>query len=157
MRRDGIALLIFVGICLAVEFVSGWSTQSSVRDWYLQIRKPSWTPPGWIFAPVWTYLYITMGVAAWLVWRGREHPAATASLWLFGLQLLFNGLWSVVFFGLRQPGWGLVDISLLWIVLLAATVFFFRVSPTAGFLMVPYLLWVSFASALNFSIWRLNS
>jgi tryptophan-rich sensory protein len=157
MSGNKLSLAVFIGICLAVELISGRFTASSVGTWYVGLNKPTWTPPGWVFGPVWTALYISMGVAAWIVWRERSSSFAHAALWMFGLQLALNGLWSFVFFGLRQPGWGLVDIGLLWASLAATTFLFFRVNSTAGLLLVPYLLWVSFASMLNYSIWRMNS
>ena len=156
MSRNSIALMIFVGLCLAVEVVSGLATRQSVSTWYAALNKPAWTPPGWLFAPVWTVLYISMGVAAWLVWQKRATSAVTPALVLFFVQLVLNGLWSLFFFGQRQIGLGLVDIGLLWLVLAATLVLFWMVRPLAGGLLIPYLMWVSFATALNYSIWRLN-
>lgn len=156
MSRPLTALLVFVGICLAVEFISGLATRQSVSTWYVTLNKPSWTPPGWVFPIVWTVLYISMGVAAWLVWQRRPAPGVSVGLALFSLQLVLNGCWSFVFFGQRQVGLALVNIVLLLLALLATLVSFWLVRPLAGALLVPYAVWAAFASALNYSIWRLN-
>lgn len=146
-------LVLFVGLCLLTGFVGSMATQSSVDTWYATLNKPSWTPPNWLFAPVWTSLYLAMGVAAWLVWR---RGPARISLTLFFGQLALNLAWSFLFFGMRWPLGGLIDIALLWIAI-AATLWAFRTSSTAAaWLMVPYLAWVSYASALNFALWRMN-
>jgi tryptophan-rich sensory protein len=126
-------------------------------DWYGALRKPAWNPPGWIFAPVWTVLYASMGVAAWLVWSRVGARGRGRALGLFLVQLGLNALWSPLFFGLQSPGWAFVDISLLWLALVGTVVVFWQVRPSAGLLLLPYLVWVSFASALNLAIWRLNS
>ena len=156
--RDWVALLIAVAICLAVSALGGWATSTSVGTWYPTLAKPSFNPPDAVFAPVWTTLYLMMGVAAWLIWRQRcADPAAIRrALALFGVQLALNLAWSVLFFGLRQIGWALVDIVLLWTAIAAATLAFWRVDRTAGLLMLPYLAWVGFAGMLNLVIWRLN-
>jgi benzodiazapine receptor len=126
-------------------------------DWYAQLRKPSWNPPTWIFGPVWTALYTMMALAAWLVWKRAGLAAQRVPLALFLLQLIFNALWSPLFFGLKNPALAFVDIVLLWLALLATLVVFWRTSRLAGALLVPYLAWVSFAAALNYALWQLNS
>ena len=156
MSRNLTALLVFLGICLGVEIVSGLATRQSVSTWYVTLNKPSWTPPGWIFPWVWTLLYVSMGVAAWLVWQGRDAHAVTTALTVFAVQLVFNGVWSFFFFGQRSLGLALVDILLLLVALVATTVLFWKVRPLAGALLLPYAAWVSFASVLNYTIWRLN-
>ena len=125
-------------------------------EWYAQMRKPSWNPPGWIFGPVWTVLYAMMAIAAWMVWRRGGFAGRRLALSLFLMQLLFNALWSPLFFGLHNPPMALVDIVLLWLALLATMIAFWKVRPLAGGLLVPYLVWVSFAATLNFALWRLN-
>jgi len=125
-------------------------------EWYASLQKPSWTPPNWIFGPVWSALYTIMGVAAWLVWKRGGFGRQRAALSLFLLQLLFNGLWSPLFFGLHKPGLALANLLLLWLSLAATVAAFWKARPVAGALLVPYLAWVSFAGALNFAIWRLN-
>jgi tryptophan-rich sensory protein len=120
------------------------------------MQKPAWNPPNWIFGPVWTALYTMMAVAAWFVWKRGGFAARHIALSLFLLQLLINALWTPLFFGLRNPALAFVDIVLLWLALLATVVAFWKVRPLAGALLVPYLAWVTFASALNFAICRLN-
>ena len=125
--------------------------------WYRTLQKPPWTPPAWVFGPVWTALYLSMGVAAWLVWRrGWGRPPVRLALAVFGAQLLVNLLWSVVFFGLRRPGWAVADIAVLWVLLVATVVLFSRVRPAAGLVLLPYLAWVTFAAALNGAVAWLN-
>jgi len=121
--------------------------------WYAALRKPSWTPPGWLFAPVWTLLYAMMAVAAWLVWR---QTGFSGEVGLFGVQLALNAAWSWLFFGLHRPAIAFADILAMWVAILATLVAFWAVRPLAGWLLVPYLAWVSFASALNGAVWRLN-
>jgi tryptophan-rich sensory protein len=140
-----------------VGAVGGIATSSSVSTWYPTLAKPAWNPPNWLFGPVWTLLYILMGVAAWLVWRkGFDAPGVPRALILFGVQLLFNLAWSIVFFGLRSIGWALVEIVAMWVLILVTLVAFYRLRPLAGWLLVPYQLWVTFATALNATIWWLN-
>ena len=125
-------------------------------DWYAALKKPSWNPPNWIFGPVWTALYTIMAIAAWLVWKRGGFAGQRVALSLFLVQLFFNTLWSPLFFGLHHPALAFVDIVLLWLALLCTVVAFWKASPLAGALLVPYLAWVTFASALNFALWRLN-
>jgi benzodiazapine receptor len=147
---------LFVAACLAVGGLGSIFTTSSVRDWYPVLQKPSWNPPAWVFGPVWTMLYIMMAIAAWLVWRRRGPVHVNSALGLFVLQLILNALWSPLFFGLRSPLAGLLDIVPLWAAIFATLLFFWKISPVAGVLLLPYWLWVSFATALNFAIWKLN-
>ena len=125
-------------------------------EWYAGLQKPSWNPPNWIFGPVWTALYTTMAIAAWLVWKRGGFASQRVALSLFLAQLLLNALWSPLFFGLRQPALAFADIVLLWLALLGTVAAFWKARPIAGALLVPYLAWVTFASALNFAIWRIN-
>lgn len=125
-------------------------------EWYAQLRKPAWNPPAWIFGPVWTTLYAMMAVAAWLVWRRGGWSAQARPLGWFVLQWFFNAAWTPLFFGLHQPGIAFAEILLLWGSLLLTLVSFWRVNRFASALLVPYLLWVSFASALNIVLWQLN-
>jgi tryptophan-rich sensory protein len=126
-------------------------------EWYRGIAKPSWTPPGWLFGPVWTLLYILIGISGSLAWGGSEGRQRTVAFSVYGAQLLLNALWSWIFFGLRKPGLAFVDIAALLVLIVANIVLFLPISRAAGLLLVPYALWVSFATALNLSIWRLNS
>lgn len=155
MDKTSIAGLIFwLAITFAAAFVG---SRFMPGEWYAELRKPSWNPPGWVFGPVWTVLYVLMGAAAWLVWRKAGISGAPVALGIFVAQLVLNGLWSYLFFGLHRPGAALIDIVALWLLILATLVLFWRVRPLSGSLLIPYLLWVGFASALNYQLWRLNS
>ena len=125
-------------------------------EWYRGLAKPSWNPPDWAFAPAWAVLYVMIAVSGWMVWRQAGFAGAAVPLAIYGVQLLFNAGWSAVFFGLRRPDLALVEIVMLWGSIAATIVLFHPVSAAAAWLLVPYLAWVSFASALNASIWRRN-
>lgn len=157
MRKKFYYSAIAVAVCLFIGFLSAFATRTSVDTWYEGIVKPAFTPPDWVFAPVWTGLYILMGIAAGLVWsRGFYHIWVKTGLYHFGFQLLLNGLWSLIFFGFRQPLLGLLVILAL-LVLIALTIRWFKVVSTlAAYMMVPYFLWVCFAAYLNYRIWALN-
>lgn len=129
-------------------------TANSVQTWYPTLNKPSWNPPNWLFAPVWTALYIMMAVSVWLVWREGQFTGVPAAL--FALQLLLNVAWSWLFFARHRPDLAFGEIVLLWLAILATSLSFRPVSSTAFALLIPYLLWVTFASYLNWTIWRLN-
>ena len=154
-RRPGLALTGFVASAFAAGGVGAWATSSSVRTWYPLLHKPVWNPPPWLFGPAWTSLYLLMGLAAWKAWRSG-HPAARAIVTLYFVQLAVNALWSVLFFGLRQPTWALADVAVLWALLAWIQVSLARIDRVAAWLWLPYVLWVTFASALNFAIVRLN-
>jgi tryptophan-rich sensory protein len=154
--RDGVALVLFLLLPVGVGLASGFATMDGVRTWYREIAKPSFTPPDAVFGPVWTTLYLMMGAAAFLVWRSAGRGARTALGW-FGTQLVLNGLWSILFFGLERPGLAFAEILVLLGCILVTARLFWRHSRLAGVLMVPYVAWVSFASVLNFAIWRLNA
>ena len=149
-------LVVAVAICFAAAGLGGLWTASSVGDWYAALKKPAWTPPGWLFGPVWTVLYLMMAVAAWLVWREHGFAAAAVPLGLFALQLALNVAWSGLFFGLRNPGAAMADLTLLWLAILATLLSFVPLSRPAAALLIPYLFWVTFAGALNWAICRLN-
>ncbi len=125
--------------------------------WYAALKKPSWNPPGWVFGPVWTFLYMAMAVAAWLVWRQGGVRMQRGPLLRFVVQLALNAAWTPLFFGLHRPDLALIDIVLLWIAISATIAVFRKISKTAAWLLVPYLAWVSFATVLNFVLWRMNS
>ena len=154
--KQGLGLVLFVLLCFAAAGIGSFFTAPSIADWYAGLRKPGWTPPSWIFGPVWTLLYMSMAVAAWLVWRRVGLSGAGVPLAIFGIQLALNTAWSVIFFGQHSIGLALVDIVLLWLAILATIIAFLPVSSLAGWLLVPYLLWVTFAAALNLSIWSMN-
>lgn len=150
---------LFLSILIPVltGAVSGFFTISGVNGWYAVANKPWFNPPNWIFGPVWTTLYILMGIALYLVWRS---DAATTikntALALFAVQLTLNFFWSIIFFSMRQPGWAFVEVLLLWLMIGLTIRWFGKISPAAAWLLVPYISWVSFASVLNFYIWKLN-
>ena len=151
-------IAIFVATCIAVGYLSGQATQSSVNTWFPTLVKPSFNPPPWVFAPVWSLLYMMMGIAAGLVWSriDFEKEAVQKALLFFAVQLALNALWSILFFGLRNPLLGLIEIVLLWLMIYETYIKFIKIDKIAGYLFIPYLLWVSFATVLNASIWWLN-
>ena len=155
-KHPWIGLLVLIVICFAVSGVGGAVTYPEIENWYAKLVKPTWTPPDSVFGPVWSALYLCMAIAAWLVWRQRGLAGALGPLPLFGVQLLLNTAWSWLFFGLHSPGAAFVDILLLWTAIAATMIVFWCRSTVAGLLFVPYLAWVTFASFLNFGIWRLN-
>ncbi len=150
-------LLFLLVVCLGVGVVGAELTAVSVRDWYPTLHKPAWTPPDWVFGPVWTALYVLMALAAWLVWRRGGWVANRTALGLFALQLALNAVWSGLFFALRSPAGGFADILLMWCAIVATIGSFWRVSTLAASLLVPYLMWVTYAAALNGVIWRMNA
>ena len=157
MKKRIVYIAISVLVCLVIGFLSSIATQSSVNDWYVTLSKPSFTPPNYLFAPVWTALYIMMGIAAGLVWsKGYHHVWVKTALYHFVFQLLLNALWSIVFFGLKNPFGGMIVILALLTMIILTIKWFGVISKPAALLMVPYVLWVAFASALNYKIWELN-
>jgi tryptophan-rich sensory protein len=155
--KDMLAFVVSLVVCLLAADLGAWFTSQSLEPWYAQLRKPGFAPSNWVFGPVWTTLYLLMAIAAWLVWRARTRTPALYPLLLFAMQLSLNVAWSFCFFYLRRPELALADIILLWLAILATLLAFLQSSGPAGCLMAPYLLWVSFAAGLNYSIWRLNA
>jgi len=155
--RSWLGLILAVGGCLLAGALGAWATASSVTTWYPGIAKPAWTPPDAAFGPVWTALYIMMGISAWLVWRRAGWNGGRGPLMLFALQLVLNTTWSFLFFGLQRPGLAALEIVVLWLAIIATLIAFARIDRLAGALLVPYLAWASFACALNFTIWRMNA
>ena len=153
MRKALPGLVLWLGAALAAGLLG---SQFAPGEWYASLTKPAWTPPNSVFAPVWTVLYVMMGVSAWLVWRKEGFAGAAVPLALFLLQLVLNSLWSYLYFGAQQPMLAFVEIVLLWIVIFVTTLGFWKVTPAAGMLLVPYLCWVAFAAVLNLQLWRLN-
>lgn len=149
--------VIFIAICESVGIIGSFFTFSSITEWYLYLQKPSFSPPNWIFGPVWTLLYFLMGLSAFLVWEVRENKKNVRDgLQLFAIQLFFNFTWSILFFGLRSPLLGLINIIALLLFIILTYKAFLQIKPLAAFLLIPYILWVSFATLLNFSILILN-
>ena len=157
LLRQAVLLLGFIATGFAAAGLGAAATATSVGGWYQTLAKPSWNPPDWLFGPVWSVLYFLMAVAAWLVWRRGGWSASQSALTWFGIQLALNVLWSVVFFGMQQPGFAFAEIVALWISIIATCSAFQAKSRTAALLLVPYLAWTSFAVILNFAIWRMNS
>ncbi len=155
--RTILGLLIFVAVCLAAGGLGAIATTPEIEGWYRTLAKPSWTPPDWVFGPVWTMLYILMGISGWLIWKRDGFRGAAVPLGWFAVQLILNLAWSFIFFGAHQLGWALVDIIALWLAIAVTMGLFFQRSKLAGGLLVPYLVWVSYATALNFAIWGMNS
>ena len=151
--RQLLALAGWLLVCFAAATMGGLFMPG---EWYASLKKPSWNPPGWVFGPVWTALYTMMAVAAWLVWRHGGWAAQRRPLGLFLAQLALNAAWTPLFFGLHWPGVAFFEIVLLWLAIAATIAAFRPVSRAAMGLLMPYLAWVSFAAALNFTLWRLN-
>ncbi|MGQ9618809.1 MAG: TspO/MBR family protein [Candidatus Aminicenantia bacterium] len=144
-------------ITLGVGFIGSLATTPFVKTWYATIKKPPINPPNWIFAPVWTLLFILMGISLYLVWGwGFCNRTVRIAMLIFFVQLLFNILWSILFFTFHSPTAGFVDIVFLWFSILLTIIYFFKISPASGYLLIPYILWVSFAAVLNFWIMLLN-
>lgn len=151
-------ILTVVVTCLAVGYFSSLVTKSSLETWFPTLIKPSFNPPNWVFAPVWTMLYIMMGIAAGLVWNRIDFEKETVrkALIFFAIQLALNGLWSYLFFGLKNPLLALIEIVILWLMIYETYIKFAKIDKIAGYLFIPYLAWVSFATVLNANIWWLN-
>ena len=146
------ALIAFVVLCFAAAGIGGFFPPD---DWYASLNRPSYAPPNWVFGPVWTVLYFMMAVAGLLVWKSNAAGNVLA-LTMFGVQLLLNAAWSAIFFAWHQPGWALLDMSILWLAILTTIILFKRHSAIAAVLLIPYLAWVSFAAVLNYGFWSLN-
>nr|WP_246423796.1 TspO/MBR family protein [Roseospira goensis] len=149
--------MIALAVILAASFLTA-STAAVFRPgpWYASLAKPSWVPPNWLFPPAWALMYALMSAAAFLVWLFAAPGEGTTALTVYGIQLVLNALWSPIFFGLRRMGWAFVAVMALWLAVLATTLLFFQVNYWAGLMFLPYLLWVTFASFLNLTMWRLN-
>lgn len=152
-----LALVISLVIPQVAGGIGAIFTSSAVRGWYTTLVRPSFAPPNWVFGPVWTTLFLLMGIASYLVYmKGWERTDVKWALGIFALQLVLNTIWSFLFFGAQSPGAAFIEIILLWLAIAATIVLFYRISPTAAYLMIPYICWVSFAAFLNYSFWSLN-
>ena len=151
-------ILVVVATCLAIGYFSGMATRSSITTWFPTLVKPIFNPPNWVFAPVWSMLYIMMGIAAGLVWNRIEtnKEAVKKALVFFAIQLALNAAWSVIFFYFHNPFLALIEVILFWLLIFETHIQFKKIDKTAGLLFIPYLAWVSFAIVLNASIWWLN-
>jgi benzodiazapine receptor len=150
-------LIISILIPIIVGFTSAFLTFSSIPEFFATLNKPTWAPPAWAFGPIWTVLYILMGIALFLVWReGLERRDVKIAIGIFALQLILNFFWTIIFFGFKSLFGGLIEIVFLWIAILINIILFYRISRTAGILLVPYIIWVSIASYLNYTVFLLN-
>lgn len=150
-------LFISILIPLIVGGLSGFFTSSGVNGWYAVANKPWFNPPNWIFAPVWTALYILMGIAFYIIWKANaESGIKQTAIIFFAAQMILNFFWSLIFFKMQQPGWAFAEIILMWVAILLTIIWFGKISSIAAWLLVPYICWVSFAMVLNYSIWKLN-
>lgn len=155
--RDILKLVVAVVISELAGVIGSLFTVSAIVSWYAGLAKPALNPPSWVFTPVWTVLYLLMGIAAFLVWKNSwEKKEIRVALYVFGIQLVLNAAWSVIFFGLQNPGAAFIEIIFLWLAVIAAIIAFAKISRPAAWLLAPYILWVSFAAYLNYSIWVLN-
>ncbi len=150
-------LVLSILACFAAGIIGSAFTMPAIPTWYASLRKPAWTPPPWLFGPVWSALYVMMGVAVWLVWRRVGFSGDGVAFIAFGVQLVLNAAWSVIFFGMRRPMAAFVEIIALWLAIACTIVLFGQVDMLAASLLVPYLAWVTFAAALNHAIARQNS
>ena len=150
--------MVFLVMCLGAQLTGSFLTMPAIRSgWHAGLEKPFFNPPGWLFGPVWTALYFLMAVAAWMVWRqGSGNVQVKSALMIFFVQLVFNVLWSALFFGMRKPGWAFMEIIVLWLLILVTCIVFSRVNRLAAWLLLPYLGWVLYAAVLNGAIWWMN-
>ncbi len=151
-----IALIISIVIAQLAGLIGSIFTFSSIPTWYAGLVKPVFSPPNWLFGPAWILLYTLMGIAAYLIWKKRQIKGAKTSLWLYGIHLIFNVLWTVIFFGMKNPGLAFAEIIILWALILIVAMKFYKIKKSAGLLFIPYIAWVVFAAILNLAIWRLN-
>lgn len=151
--------LLGLFVCLALVFLAaaaGGLASASAGSFFMELNRPLWAPPAWLFGPAWTVLYLLMGVASWLVWRRGGFSDARPALTLYGVQLVLNGMWTWLFFVMRSGSLAFVEIIILWILILATVIAFWRKNRLAGVMLVPYLIWVAYASSLTFSLWQRN-
>ncbi|MFH0891623.1 MAG: TspO/MBR family protein [Candidatus Falkowbacteria bacterium] len=157
-KANAVKLIISIAACQAAGLFGSVFTAPAIPGWYAALVKPSFNPPGWIFGPVWTLLYALMGVALYLVWKqGTDQKRIKAGIIIFIIHLFFNTSWSIVFFGLKSPGWAFANVIVLWLMIGEVTRRFREIDKTAAYLLIPYWAWVSFAAVLNFYLWRLNA
>lgn len=157
MKIDVVKLIVAIVLCQLAGFLGSFFTSPNIPTWYASINKPAFNPPNWLFAPVWTTLFLLMGIALYLVWvKGFKKPVVKKAVAIFVIQFILNILWSLLFFGLQNPFYGFVEIIVLWIAIAATIWMFKKVDRRAAMLLIPYIAWVSFAALLNYYIWMLN-
>jgi tryptophan-rich sensory protein len=150
-------LIISIIVCQLAGFIGSLFTTPNINTWYATLTKPSFNPPNWVFSPVWTTLFLLMGISLYLIWKqGFEKKNVKNAILIFGIQLILNILWSILFFGLQNPLLAFIEIIILWLAILFTILVFYRIKKSAAYLLIPYILWVSFAAILNFFLWRLN-
>ncbi|MBN1940756.1 MAG: tryptophan-rich sensory protein [Candidatus Diapherotrites archaeon] len=156
-KTDFLKLAVSIVICLCAGFIGSFFTSPNIPTWYASINKPFFNPPNWIFAPVWTILFILMGISLYLVWsKGLQAKGVKIAIAIFAAQLVLNTLWSILFFGLQNPFFAFIEIIVLWIFILLSIIKFYPISRKAALLLLPYICWVSFALLLNYFVWILN-
>jgi len=157
MKLNYKRLIISLALPQLVGIVGSFFTTPAISTWYATLKRPSFSPPNWLFGPAWITLYILMGISVYLIWQKVEkNKKARSVMWLFWVHLVFNASWSVIFFGLQNPGLAFVNIIIMWLLIVVLMIKFWRINRWASYLLIPYLLWVSFASVLNYFIWYLN-
>jgi len=150
-------LIISLALPQLAGIIGSFFTTPAISTWYATLQRPSFSPPNWIFGPVWIILYILMGISVYLIWQQIEkNKTAKGALWLFWVHLVFNASWSIIFFGLQNPGLAFINIIIIWLLIIALMIKFWKINRWATYLLIPYLLWVGFASVLNYFIWYLN-
>jgi benzodiazapine receptor len=156
MRVNIFKLVMSLIICQLAGIIGSLFTAPAIPNWYASLKKPSFTPPSWLFSPVWIFLFVLMGLSLYILWQAHSKKDPRTALLFFALQLILNVLWSVIFFGLKSPMWAFIEIIILWLAILLTIWKSLKISKAAGYLLLPYLIWVSFAAVLNSSIWMLN-
>lgn len=151
-----ITAIVSIAIAQTAGIIGSFFTAQSVRTWYATLAKPDWNPPSWVFGPVWISLYTLMGISAFLVWENKNASGTKTALVFYAIQLALNALWSILFFGIKNPALAFAEILVLLLFILITTFLFWKIDYRAGILLLPYIAWVSFASFLNYNIWKLN-
>lgn len=156
-KKNLVRLIISLGICQLAGVLGALFTSPSIPTWYASLEKPAFNPPNWLFSPVWITLFVLMGISLYFLWESTlKERRAKRVLFIFSIQLALNVLWSIIFFGLKSPSFAFLEIVILWAAILLTIIKSLKVSKIAGVLLIPYILWVSFAAVLNFFIWKLN-
>ncbi len=155
--NNTIKLIISIALTVGLGLLGGIFTATEIETWFVQLNKPSWNPPNWLFAPVWTTLYLLMGIAFYMIWKSPASSTKRAAIVIFIIQFILNFAWSYIFFNQHKIGLAFADIILLWLCIFITIVVFSRINKTAAWLLVPYICWVSFASILNYAIWQMNA
>jgi len=156
MSKKIFRLAASILVCNLAGIIGSVFTTPAIDSWYSTLVKPGFTPPEWLFGPVWITLYTLMGISFYLIWQRHKSPGASSAMVLFGIHLVLNSLWSLVFFGLKLTGWAFLNIVVLWVMIVWVMAWFYKFNKTATALLAPYLVWVSYAAVLNYAIWQLN-